>query len=80
MIKKTREELLEEGYEEDANGVLVSPEEIIEMLQWEIYSREQDLKNILQEALEISEDALKIAGIYGEENDNKKIAWTVRRS
>jgi len=74
MIKKTREELLEEGYEEGANGVLVSPEEIIEMLQWEIYSREQDLKNILQEALEISEDALKIAGIYGEENDNKKIA------
>lgn len=71
MIKKTREELLEEGYEEDANGVLVSPEEIIEMLKWEIYSSEQELKNILQEALEISKDALKIAGIYGEEDEQK---------
>tara|TARA_R100000544_G_scaffold36825_1_gene25950 strand:+ start:2840 stop:3055 length:216 start_codon:yes stop_codon:yes gene_type:complete len=71
MIEKTREELIEEGYEEGANGVLVSPEEILEMLKWELYSREQDIKKILQEALEITEDALKDAG---EENDNTKVA------
>ena len=44
-----------------------SDEEELEYLKLELYSREQDIKKILQEALEITEDALKMT----EEDEQK---------